>query len=113
VRSTLRPGVHPLAALRDAFPMGSMTGAPKVMAMQLIERYERARRGLYAGAIGYITPRGNYDFNVVIRTILYDAQGRRVSATVGGAIVYDSLPEEEYEECLVKVEALVRALDGT
>ncbi len=113
VRSTLRPGVHPLAALRDAFPMGSMTGAPKVMAMQLIERYERARRGLYAGTIGYITPEGNYDFNVVIRTILYDAQGRRVSATVGGAIVYDSLPEEEYEECLVKVEALVRALDGT
>jgi para-aminobenzoate synthetase component 1 len=112
VRGRLRPEVHPLEALRNAFPMGSMTGAPKVMAMQLIERYERSRRGLYSGAIGYITPEGHFDFNVVIRSILYHSGNQYVSASVGGAIVYDSRPEEEYEECLVKVEALKRALGG-
>ncbi len=110
VRGTLRPDVHPLAALRDAFPMGSMTGAPKVMAMTLIERYESSRRGLYSGAIGYIAPNGDFDFNVVIRTILYHAGRQCVSASVGGAIVYDSRPEEEYAECMVKVNALKRAL---
>lgn len=110
VQGRLRPGVHPLTALRDAFPMGSMTGAPKVMAMTLIEQYESSRRGLYSGAIGYIAPNGDFDFNVVIRTILYHAGRACVSASVGGAIVYDSRPEEEYEECMVKVNALKRAL---
>jgi len=103
---------NPLAlqALRDCFPMGSMTGAPKVMAMELIERYERSRRGLYSGAVGYFAPGGDFDFNVVIRSILYNAATGYVSAQVGGAIVYDSVPEEEYEECLVKAEAMLRAL---
>jgi len=110
VRGTLKPGEHPVDALRDAFPMGSMTGAPKVMAMELIERYERTRRGVYSGAIGYCTPGGDFDFNVVIRSILYNAAARYLSVQVGGAIVYDSSPDQEYEECLVKSAAMRRAL---
>ncbi|MFN0173122.1 MAG: anthranilate synthase component I family protein [Saprospiraceae bacterium] len=101
-----------LQALRDCFPMGSMTGAPKIMSMELIERYERTRRGLYSGAVGYFAPDGDFDFNVVIRSILYNAATRYVSAQVGGAIVYDSVPEQEYEECMVKAEAMMRALEA-
>ncbi|MCC6414141.1 MAG: anthranilate synthase component I family protein [Saprospiraceae bacterium] len=110
VRGDLKPGAHPIDALRDTFPMGSMTGAPKVMAMELIEKYERTRRGLYSGAVGYIDPEGNFDFNVVIRSILYNAASGYVSAQVGGAIVYDSVPEEEYQECLLKAEAMKKSL---
>ena len=112
VSGTLQPGVHPVEAIRDAFPMGSMTGAPKVMAMQLIEQYEKTRRGLYSGAVGYFTPEGDFDFNVVIRSILYNAASGYLSCQVGGAIVYDSVPEQEYEECMVKVGALLRSLEG-
>ncbi len=111
VRGTLRPDAHPMDALRDAFPMGSMTGAPKVIAMQLIEQYEKTRRGLYSGAVGYFDPSGDFDFNVVIRSILYNANTHYVSAQVGSAIVYDSVPEAEYEECLLKLEAMQRALE--
>jgi len=111
VRGALRQEVHPVEALRDAFPMGSMTGAPKVMAMELIERYERTRRGLFSGAVGYFSPDGNFDFNVVIRSILYNAFTRYLSCQVGGAIVYDSEPEQEYDECLVKMGAMRKALE--
>lgn len=110
ITGTLRPGTHPVFAIRDAFPMGSMTGAPKVMAMELIEHYERSRRGLYSGAVGYFTPAGDFDFNVVIRSILYNAANHYISCQVGGAIVYDSTPEEEYQECLLKVQALLDVL---
>ncbi|MBK8556344.1 MAG: anthranilate synthase component I family protein [Lewinellaceae bacterium] len=112
VRGELRPDTHAVDALRDAFPMGSMTGAPKVMAMTLIEQYERSRRGLYSGAVGYFDPHGDFDFNVVIRSILYNAVDRYVSVQVGGAIVYDSEPELEYEECAVKAAAMRRVLEG-
>ena len=112
VAGELRPDVHPVEAVRRAFPMGSMTGAPKVMAMQLIERYETARRGLYSGAVGYLDPRGDFDFNVVIRSLLYNARTRYLSYQVGGAIVYDSVPEQEYEECLLKAAGLRRVLAG-
>lgn len=108
--SGLLPEGPGLPALRDCFPMGSMTGAPKVMAMELIERYEQTRRGLYSGAVGYFAPGGDFDFNVVIRSILYNQANRYVSAQVGGAIVYDSVAAQEYEECLVKVSAMMRAL---
>jgi para-aminobenzoate synthetase component 1 len=87
-----------------------MTGAPKVMAMERIERYEHTRRGLYSGSIGYFTPEGDFDFNVVIRSLLYNAADRYLSFQVGGAIVYDSVPEQEYEECLVKAQGVRRAL---
>jgi para-aminobenzoate synthetase component 1 len=106
------PPINPINPIRDCFPMGSMTGAPKVMAMELIEKYEHTRRGLYSGAVGYFSPEGDFDFNVVIRSILYNAATHYVSAQVGGAIVYDSVPEEEYEECMVKAEAMMRALDS-
>ena len=112
VAGELRPDVHPVEAVKRAFPMGSMTGAPKVMAMQLIERYETARRGLYSGAVGYLDPQGDFDFNVVIRSLLYNARTRYLSYQVGGAIVYDSVPEQEYEECLLKAAGLRRVLAG-
>ena len=112
VSGELLQGSDPIDALRDAFPMGSMTGAPKVMAMKLIERYEKTRRGLYSGAVGYFEPSGDFDFNVVIRSILYNNTSSYVSAQVGGAIVYDSVPEAEYEECLLKLEAMLSALGG-
>ena len=99
-----------LAAIKNAFPMGSMTGAPKVMSMQLIEKYEKSRRGLYSGAVGYITPNRDFDFNVVIRSILYNQIRQYLSFQVGGAIVYDSDPEQEYQECLLKAKGMLKAL---
>jgi len=105
-----REGLSFVDALRNTFPMGSMTGAPKVMAMQLIEQYEKSKRGLYSGAVGFVTPDGDFDFNVVIRSILYNAKQQYLSFQVGGAIVYDSIPEQEYEECLLKAKAILEVL---
>lgn len=96
--------------LRSTFPMGSMTGAPKVSSMQLIERYEKMKRGLYSGSVGYITPESDFDFNVVIRSLQYNSKNQYLSAMVGGAITSGSIPEKEYEECLLKAEALRKAL---
>lgn len=96
--------------MRAIFPMGSMTGAPKISAMQLIEKYELSKRGLYSGAIGYITPKGNFDFNVVIRTILYNSTNKYVSTQTGSAITIDCDAEKEYEECLLKAKAMFEAL---
>jgi para-aminobenzoate synthetase component I len=110
VVGTLRPEFDNTDTLRATFPMGSMTGAPKVRAMQLIEQYERTRRGLYSGAIGYITPEGDFDFNVLIRSLLYNQKNHYLSFQVGGAIVADSDAEKEYEECLVKIQGILRAL---
>lgn len=98
--------------IRQAFPMGSMTGAPKVMSMQLIEQYEQTKRGLYAGAVGYVSPNQDFDFNVVIRSILYNTTSNYLSVQVGGAIVYDSVATEEYEECLHKVKNILEVLGG-
>ena len=78
--------------------------------MQLIERYERTRRGLYSGSVGYIDPAGDFDFNVVIRSIQYNAAAQYLSVSAGGAIVYDSEAEQEYEECLLKTRAMREAL---
>jgi len=112
VSAELREEVHFVDAIKNAFPMGSMTGAPKVMSMQLIEHYEKTRRGLYSGAVGYITPSGDFDFNVVIRSILYNAADQYLSLQVGGAIVFDSVPEEEYEECLLKAKAMIEVIEN-
>ena len=95
--------------IKATFPMGSMTGAPKHSAMQLIEEHEDFKRGLYSGSIGYISPNGDFDFNVVIRSMIYNKQKKYLSCSVGGAITILSDPENEYEECLVKVKKL---LDG-
>ena len=104
------PSVHPVDAIRRAFPMGSMTGAPKVRSMELIEHYERTKRGLFSGAAGYFTPQGDFDFNVVIRSIFYNGCERYLSFQAGGAIVYDSVPEMEYEECLLKAQGMFKVL---
>lgn len=101
---------HPVDIIKAMFPMGSMTGAPKVRAMELIEEYEESKRGLYSGCIGYFTPEGDFDFNVVIRTILYDNESKRISFSVGGAITDLSTPEGEYEETLLKAKAMKEAL---
>jgi para-aminobenzoate synthetase component 1 len=98
--------IAPIQVLKDTFPMGSMTGAPKVSAMNIIEKYENTKRGLYSGAVGYFTPNGNFDFNVVIRSILYNQEKKYVSYSVGSAITAKSNPEKEYEECLLKAKAM-------
>ena len=92
--------------------MGSMTGAPKINAMKLIEKFEKTKRGLYSGAVGYISPEGNFDFNVVIRSIQYHSLNRYLSFMVGSAITIGSDPELEYEECIIKVKALFEFLEG-
>ena len=106
----LDPDVHFIDAIRNAFPMGSMTGAPKVKAMQLIEQYEETKRGVYSGSFGCISPNGDFDFNVVIRSILYNAANKYLSFQVGGAITYQCDPEKEYEECLLKASAILKVL---
>jgi para-aminobenzoate synthetase component 1 len=103
--------VNPIDAIKHAFPMGSMTGAPKVMAMELIEQYEQTKRGLYSGAVGYFAPNGNFDFNVVIRSIQYNKQNNYLNIMVGGAITFDSIAEQEYEECLLKAKATMQVLE--
>ncbi len=97
-------------ALKNAFPMGSMTGAPKVSSMRLMEHYERSKRGVYSGAIGYFGPDGDFDFNVVIRTILYNSASRYLSFQAGSAITFHANAEKEYEECLLKVTAILQVL---
>ncbi|MFL9829687.1 anthranilate synthase component I family protein [Flavobacterium sp. ST-87] len=97
-------------ALRYTFPMGSMTGAPKISVMKIIEELEETKRGLYSGAVGYFTPEGDFDFNVVIRSILYNQQNQYLSFSVGSAITSLSVPEKEYEECLLKAKAMFEVL---
>jgi para-aminobenzoate synthetase component 1 len=110
VSARMRKEVLFTEAIRNAFPMGSMTGAPKIKAMELIDRYEQAHRGLYSGAVGYISPEADFDFNVVIRSMLYNASTRYLSFQVGSAITYDAQPCEEYEECLLKAKAMLHLL---
>ncbi len=96
--------------LKTTFPMGSMTGAPKISVMKIIENLEETKRGLYSGAVGYFTPEGDFDFNVVIRSILYNQDKKYVSFSVGSAITSLSDPEKEYEECLLKAKAMHEVL---
>jgi len=96
--------------LKTTFPMGSMTGAPKISVMEIIENLEETKRGLYSGAIGYFTPAGDFDFNVVIRSILYNQEEKYISFSVGSAITSLSDPEKEYEECLLKAKAMHEVL---
>ena len=106
VVSELKDEVHLIDVIKDTFPMGSMTGAPKISAMKIIETLEETKRGLYSGTVGYFTPMGNFDFNVVIRSILYDSEKKYLSFSVGSAITAKSTPEKEYEECLLKAKAM-------
>ena len=97
--------------IKTTFPMGSMTGAPKKRAMDLIETFEEHKRGIFSGSIGYITPDGDFDFNVVIRSIIYDTYKKYISISVGGAITISSSEEDEYNECLVKAASMFKALN--
>jgi para-aminobenzoate synthetase component 1 len=106
----LKPELHFIDAIKNTFPMGSMTGAPKIRAMELIESHELSKRGAYSGSIGYISPEAEFDFNVIIRSILYQETEKYLSFQVGGAITYASSPEGEYEECMVKASAIIQTL---
>ena len=98
--------------IKATFPMGSMTGAPKIRAMELIEEYENFKRGLYSGSIGYISPNGDFDLNVVIRTIIYNSKLKSLSCGVGSAITIKSDAEKEYEECGIKVQKILDGISG-
>ena len=100
----------PTEIIKTTFPMGSMTGAPKISAMKIIENLEETKRGLYSGAIGYFTPENNFDFNVVIRSVLYNSEEKYVSFSVGSAITSMSNANQEYEECLLKAAAMFEVL---
>ena len=113
VVSEIDANMHPIETLRSTFPMGSMTGAPKVSAMKIIENLEETRRGLYSGTIGYFTPENDFDFNVVIRSILYNEEKKYISYSVGGAITEKSIVEKEYEECLLKAKAMKYVLQNS
>lgn len=96
--------------IRACFPMGSMTGAPKRKVLELIDQYETGGRGLFSGSVGYITPEGNFDFNVVIRSLLYNEMGKLLTYWVGSGITFYADAEREYEECMVKAQAMEQAI---
>ena len=106
VSAQMHPDAHWVDPIKYSFPMGSMTGAPKISAMELIEKYEKSARGLYSGAVGYITPELDFDFNVVIRSFLYNQASQYLSYSVGSAITDVCNASMEYEECLLKAENL-------
>lgn len=96
--------------IKTCFPMGSMTGAPKISAMKLIDKLEHTNRGVFSGSIGYITPNQDFDFNVIIRSLIYDDENKLASFHVGSAITIDSDAESEYNECFLKSFAIKKAL---
>jgi para-aminobenzoate synthetase component 1 len=108
ISGQLQSNYTPFDVLKLSFPMGSMTGAPKIMVMKLIEQYEKARRGLFSGCVGYISPDEDFDFNVVIRSLFYNKNTQYLSYQTGGAITYDSKPEEEWQETCLKADAIER-----
>ena len=111
ISSQAKSNIHFTDILKSAFPMGSMTGAPKLRAMELIDSYEEKNRNFYSGSLGYIEPNGDFDFNVIIRTIVYNAIQKYLSVGVGGAITAKSDPDLEYKECLIKINPIIKALN--
>ncbi len=111
VSGELKKGISFTEIVRATFPMGSMTGAPKKKVMELIEKYEHTKRGIFSGAVGYISPDGDFDFNVVIRSIMYNAASKHISFQAGSGITFYSDPEKEWEECLMKAEAMKKVLE--
>jgi para-aminobenzoate synthetase component 1 len=110
ISGKLKEGISFVEILQACFPMGSMTGAPKKKVMELIDVYEKDNRGLFSGAVGYFAPSGDFDFNVVIRSLFYNAATHYLSYWVGSGITWYSNPEEEYEECLLKAAAIKKVL---
>lgn len=113
VRARLAHDRQPLDAIRACFPPGSMTGAPKISAMKLIEHHENFKRGCYAGGFGYFEPNGDFDMNVMIRTLIYNSETQAIGFSVGSALTALADPAREYEECMLKAEALLNVLHGT
>ncbi len=111
ITGNLRDQVSIAEIFRATFPMGSMTGAPKKKVMELIEQYERTKRGLFSGTVGYVDPEGNFDFNVIIRSMLYNRGSGYLSIHAGSAITIKSDPEKEFEECMLKIEAMKNVLE--
>ncbi len=109
ISCTIKDSTKFSSILKATFPMGSMTGAPKVRVLKTMEKLENTKRGLYSGSVGIIHPNGDFDFNVIIRTLLYNKRNKILSFHVGGAITSNSIPEKEYEETLLKAEALFNA----
>lgn len=112
ISSNLSSDIDMIDAIKMAWPMGSMTGAPKVSAMRIIEDIESTKRGVYSGSIGYIAPNKDFDFNVVIRSMIYNSDNRYLSCIFGSAITMLSEAENEYEECILKAKAINSVLNG-
>lgn len=112
ISAELKNEIDVVDAIKNTFPAGSMTGAPKLKAMQLMEQFEVSKRSIYAGSVGYFSPDNDFDFNVVIRTILYNAASKYLSFQVGSAITFQSDPEAEYQECLLKAKAILQVLNA-
>lgn len=112
ITSYKKTEISVIEVIEKCFPMGSMTGAPKISAMQIIEQQEATKRGIYSGSIGYFTPDGDFDFNVVIRSILYNSENQYLSFSVGSAITAQCNPEQEYEECMLKAKAMKEVLQN-
>ncbi|MCX7987612.1 MAG: anthranilate synthase component I family protein [Bacteroidales bacterium] len=110
IRCNLRKEIYFSEAIKLAFPMGSMTGAPKRNALKYIEQYENFNRGLYSGSLGYITPDGDFDLNVVIRSILYNSTTGNLSIPAGSAVTIYADANNEYQECYLKAKALIEIL---
>jgi len=112
VSGELKDNISFTEIIKATFPMGSMTGAPKRRVIELIDQYERSGRGIFSGAVGYITPENDFDFNVAIRSIMYNASEKYLSFMAGSGITFYSDAEKEYEECLLKAEAMRGAILG-
>jgi para-aminobenzoate synthetase component I len=110
VSGELKENISFSEIMEATFPMGSMTGAPKHRVMQLIDQYEPTARGIFSGAVGYFNPQGDFDFNVVIRSIMYNAEKQFLSYQVGSGITFYSEAEKEWEECMLKAEAIKKVL---
>jgi para-aminobenzoate synthetase component I len=110
ISGTLEKDTSFVNIIEATFPMGSMTGAPKQRVLQLIEQYEPTSRGIFSGAVGYITPVGDFDLNVVIRSLMYNETTKYLSYQVGSGITFYSDAAQEWEECLLKASAIKKVL---
>lgn len=110
ISGQVKEGVSFSQIVEATFPMGSMTGAPKHRVMQLIDEFEESSRGIFSGSVGYIDDQGDFDFNVVIRSMMYNAATGYLSYQVGSGITFYSDPEKEWDECLLKGEAIKKVL---
>ena len=110
ISAELESNIEFTEILRSSFPMGSMTGAPKIAAMKLAEELESFRRGWYSGSVGYIEPNGDFDFNVIIRSLIVERDKNRMSTAAGGAITILSDPEMEFQESEWKVQSVLKSI---